>query len=63
MLHHFKHHQAKDYNLYKQKETPMTNASLRTTQLLVVDDDPSMVRLLAKVIERQFADGNRINQF
>ena len=35
----------------------MTNASLRTTQLLVVDDDPSMARLLAKVIERQFADG------
>ena len=32
----------------------MTIASARTTQLLVVDDDPSMVRLLTKVIERQF---------
>ncbi|MEA1952031.1 MAG: response regulator [Planctomycetota bacterium] len=32
----------------------MTNASTKTTQLLVVDDDPSMVRLLKKIIERQF---------
>ncbi len=32
----------------------MTIASARTTQLLVVDDDPSMVRLLKKIIERQF---------
>lgn len=27
---------------------------MKTTQLLVVDDDPSMVRLLKKIIERQF---------
>ncbi|MHB8897970.1 MAG: response regulator [Thermoguttaceae bacterium] len=29
---------------------------LKTTKLLLVDDDPSMVRLLNKIIERQFKD-------
>ena len=32
----------------------MTTPSARTMQLLVVDDDPSIVRLLKKIIERQF---------
>ncbi len=35
----------------------MTIAFTKTTQLLVVDDDPSMVRLLKKVIEQHFEDG------
>jgi len=30
--------------------------ALKTTTLLLVDDDPSMVRLLNKIIERQFED-------
>ncbi len=34
----------------------MTIALTKTTRLLLVDDDPSMVRLLNKIIERQFAD-------
>ena len=43
-------------NLYELKGKDMTIASARTTQLLVVDDDPSTVRLLKKIIERQFED-------
>ncbi len=31
----------------------MANTSARTANLLVVDDDPSMVRLLTKIIERE----------
>jgi len=34
----------------------MAIALKKTTKLLLVDDDPSMVRLLNKIIERQFAD-------
>ncbi len=34
----------------------MATALTKTTKLLLVDDDPSMVRLLNKIIERQFAD-------
>jgi len=34
----------------------MTITLARTTQLLVIDDDPSMARLLKTVIQRQFED-------
>ena len=34
----------------------MIIASTKTTQLLVVDDDPSMARLVKKIIEQQFED-------
>ena len=35
----------------------MTQTLNQPTKLLLVDDDPSMVRLLTRIIERQFAGG------
>ena len=41
---------------HKKKSICMTIALTKTTKLLLVDDDPSVVRSLKKIIERQFRD-------
>ena len=38
------------------EEMQMTHPTSRTTQLLLVDDDPSMIRLLTTVLKREFHD-------
>jgi CheY-like chemotaxis protein len=39
----------------------MTSTLKHTTRLLLVDDEPIMVRLLAKVIERSFGAGMELH--